>query len=104
MASDDEEYVPSDLDEEAFIAQAYGTDEEAYLAGATTGAALLALEKAALGSQAKALLAASAASLWQMEGRRQGQAPVGRRCPIRPFEPTSDLLNPPQSCLHHCCS
>ncbi|PSC75147.1 general transcription factor 3C polypeptide 3 isoform X1 [Micractinium conductrix] len=36
MASDDEEYVPSDLDEEAFIAQAYGTDEEAYLAGATT--------------------------------------------------------------------
>lgn len=37
MASDDEEYLPSDLDEEAFLNQAYGTDEEAYLLGATTG-------------------------------------------------------------------
>lgn len=37
MASDDEEYVPSDLDEEAFLQQAYATDEEAYLQGATTG-------------------------------------------------------------------
>ncbi|KAL4427748.1 hypothetical protein ABPG75_001837 [Micractinium tetrahymenae] len=36
MASDDEEYVPSDLDEEAFLQQAYATDEEAYLQGATT--------------------------------------------------------------------
>lgn len=39
MASDDEEYVPSDLDEEAFLQQAYATDEEAYLRGATTGGA-----------------------------------------------------------------
>lgn len=39
MASDeDEEYLLSDLDEEAFLQQAYGTDEEAYLQGATTGA------------------------------------------------------------------
>lgn len=37
MASDDDEYVPSDLDEEAFLQQAYATDEEAYLQGATTG-------------------------------------------------------------------
>jgi len=29
--------VPSDLDEEAFLQQAYATDEEAYLQGATTG-------------------------------------------------------------------
>lgn len=40
MASDDDEYVPSDLDEEAFLQQAYATDEEAYLQGATTGGAL----------------------------------------------------------------
>jgi hypothetical protein len=43
MASDDdEEYLPSDLDEEAFLNQAYGTDEEAYLLGATTGGPQLA--------------------------------------------------------------
>lgn len=36
MASDDE-YLPSDIDEEAFLQQAYATDEEAYLQGATTG-------------------------------------------------------------------
>ncbi|EFN59685.1 hypothetical protein CHLNCDRAFT_133218 [Chlorella variabilis] len=37
MASDDDQdYLPSDLDEEAFLNQAYATDEEAYLAGATT--------------------------------------------------------------------
>lgn len=32
------EYLPSDLDEEAFLAAAYATDEDAYLQGATTGA------------------------------------------------------------------
>jgi hypothetical protein len=38
MASeDDEEYLPSDMDEEAFLQQAYATDEEGYLQGATTG-------------------------------------------------------------------
>ena len=37
MASSDEEYLPSDLDEEAYLQQAYGTDEEGYLQGATTG-------------------------------------------------------------------
>ncbi|PRW60262.1 general transcription factor 3C polypeptide 3 isoform X1 [Chlorella sorokiniana] len=36
MASSDEEFVPSDIDEEAFLQQAYGTDEEGYLQGATT--------------------------------------------------------------------
>lgn len=39
MASSDEEFVPSDIDEEAFLHQAYGTDEEGYLQGATTGGA-----------------------------------------------------------------
>lgn len=38
MASEsDQEYIPSDLDEEAFLNHTYGTDEEAYLQGATTG-------------------------------------------------------------------
>jgi hypothetical protein len=39
MASEDdeEEYLPSDMDEEAFLQQAYATDEEGYMQGATTG-------------------------------------------------------------------
>ena len=37
MSNEEEDYLPSDLDEEAFLQQAYGTDEEGYLQGATTG-------------------------------------------------------------------
>lgn len=95
-----EEYLGSDLDEEAFLAAAYGTDEEGYLQGATTGARaccvviLLLLLPPLAGWQREWRCSGTHGGVRPQKRRRWPSLPAAHSAAPRPLLPTHPLRQP----------